>query len=93
METIFAKTAVKPGVFETSHPNEPIIVPQAAYDSAYNASFPGDAASQYVQIGDASKTFTPVNSSTPISILHNLPGGMICYGNPAKSIKPRPHSD
>ena len=26
------------------------------------------------------------------TVLHNLPGGMICYGNPAKPIKPRPHS-
>jgi putative colanic acid biosynthesis acetyltransferase WcaF len=26
------------------------------------------------------------------TVLEDLPGGMICYGNPAKPIKPRPHS-
>ena len=27
------------------------------------------------------------------TVLHDLPGGMICYGNPAKSIKPRVMKD
>jgi putative colanic acid biosynthesis acetyltransferase WcaF len=27
------------------------------------------------------------------TILHNLPGGMICYGNPAQSVRPRPLSN
>ena len=26
------------------------------------------------------------------NVLHNLPGGMICYGSPARPIKPRPHA-
>lgn len=29
---------------------------------------------------------------TRSTVLHNLPGGMICYGNPAIPIKARPHS-
>ncbi len=27
------------------------------------------------------------------TVLHDLPGGMICYGNPARPIKPRPQSN
>ena len=27
------------------------------------------------------------------TVLHDLPSGMICYGSPAKPIKPRPHSN
>jgi FtsP/CotA-like multicopper oxidase with cupredoxin domain len=68
LQSVFAKSGTKRGVFEVSHPNEPIIIPQAAYNSAYEANLPGDAASQYVQIGEASKTFTPLNSSTPVTI-------------------------
>lgn len=26
------------------------------------------------------------------TVLHDLPAGMICYGNPAKPVKPRPYS-
>ena len=26
------------------------------------------------------------------TVLHSLPGGMICYGNPARPVKPRLHS-
>ena len=36
LQTVFAKTATKRGVFEISQ--EPIIVPQAAYNSAYDAT-------------------------------------------------------
>jgi FtsP/CotA-like multicopper oxidase with cupredoxin domain len=50
----FKKTATKRGVFEVSQ--DAIIIPQAAYSSAYNATFPTDI-SQYVQLHDFTKTF------------------------------------
>ncbi|MEW9097320.1 MAG: hypothetical protein AB2417_19785 [Clostridiaceae bacterium] len=59
---VFAKTSTKRGVFETSH--DPIIIPQAAYNSAYNVTnFPEDAASAYVQLHEFSKTFQPIDAS------------------------------
>jgi hypothetical protein len=54
LQGIFAKTATKRGVFEVSQ--EPIILPQAAYNSAYNSSFPADN-SQYILLQEFSKTF------------------------------------
>ena len=41
LNTVFAKTATKRGVFEVSQ--DPIIIPQAAYNSAYNNTFPATA--------------------------------------------------
>ena len=62
LEAVFAKTDTKRGVFETSH--DPIIIPQAAYNSAYNVTnLPADAATAYVQLQDFSKTFRPINAS------------------------------
>ena len=60
LEAVFAKTAAKPGVFEISQ--EPIIIPQAAYNSAYNQNVP-DNASTYIMQTDWTKTFYtgPVN--------------------------------
>ena len=55
LQSVFAKTAGKQGVFEVSQ--DPIILPQAAYNSAYNTNFPADVASQYVLLGDFDKTF------------------------------------
>jgi len=55
LEGVFAKTAAKRGVFEVSQ--DTIIVPDANYNSAYNASFPVD---QYARIYDFSKTFQTV---------------------------------
>ena len=66
LEAVFAKTANKRGVFEVSQ--DTIIVPQAAYNSAYNASFPTSAAEQYLQIGDTAKTFTPIGQTAPVTI-------------------------
>ncbi|MCL5257476.1 MAG: multicopper oxidase domain-containing protein [Chloroflexi bacterium] len=66
LKTAFAKTASKRGVFEVSH--DPIIVPQAAYNSAYNANFPNTMGAQYVQIADTSKTFTPIGATSPVTI-------------------------
>ncbi len=59
LNTVFAKTASKRGVFEVSQ--DPIIVPQAAYNSAYNNTFTTTAAGQYLQIADTQKTFRPIN--------------------------------
>ncbi len=67
LKAAFAKTAGKPGVFETGQDN--IIVPQAAYNSAYNPStaFPGDWRA-YVRIFDTAMSFTPVGSTAPVSV-------------------------
>jgi len=61
LNTVFAKTAAKRGVFEVSQ--DPIIIPQAAFNSAYNATFPTSAAAQYIQIADTAKTFQPINEA------------------------------
>ena len=61
LNTVFAKAAGKRGVFEVSQ--DPIIIPQAAYNSAYNNSFPTSAAEQYFQIADTQKTFNPIDAS------------------------------
>lgn len=64
--SVFAKTDGKRGVFEVSQ--DPIIIPQAAYDSAYNESFPADPTSAYVQQYDQTKTFTPIGSTAPVTL-------------------------
>lgn len=61
LQAVWAKTAAKRGVFEVTQ--EPIIVPQAAYNSAYNAVFPATAAEQYLQIADTAKTFRPIDEA------------------------------
>jgi FtsP/CotA-like multicopper oxidase with cupredoxin domain len=61
LRAVFAKTASKRGVFEVSQ--DPIIVPQAAYNSAYNNTFSATAAGQYVQIADRQKTIRPINKN------------------------------
>ena len=58
LNAVFAKTAAKRGVFESSQP--PIIVSDAAYNSAYNAIFPQD---NFVRIGDTFKNFTTINGT------------------------------
>ncbi len=59
---MFAKTDTKRGVFEATH--DPIIIPQAAYNSAYNVSnLPADAASACVQLQEFSKTFSPMDAN------------------------------
>ncbi len=59
LQAIFAKTAGKLGVFEASQ--DPIIVPDARYNSAYNASFPVD---QYARIQMYSLTYKNVTGAT-----------------------------
>lgn len=58
LNSVFAKTASKNGVFEVSQ--DDIIIPQAAYNSAYNASFTTD----YAKIWETSKTFTTLAGDT-----------------------------
>jgi FtsP/CotA-like multicopper oxidase with cupredoxin domain len=65
LQAEFASTAARPGVFVRSA--DPIIVPQAGYNSAYNATFPADAAA-YARIQDTSLTFTPLGATTPLTI-------------------------
>ncbi len=59
LKSVFAKTGSKRGVFEVS--TDPIIIPNAAHDSAYNGSFPADT---YVRIADESKTFTTLDGTS-----------------------------
>ncbi|MEN6341851.1 MAG: multicopper oxidase domain-containing protein [Methanospirillum sp.] len=59
LQAAFAKTAGKLGVFEASQ--DPIIVPDAKYNSAYNASFPAD---QYARIQMYSLTYKNVTGAT-----------------------------
>ena len=59
LKAAFAKTDTKRGVFETSQ--DPIIVPMAGYNSAYNASFPED---QYVRQQYNSLTFKTLSGNT-----------------------------
>lgn len=62
LEAIFAKTDSKRGVFETSQ--DPIIIPQAAYNAAYNiTNLSADAERAYVQLFDFTKTFQPIDAN------------------------------
>ena len=71
LNTVFAKTTTKRGVFEVSQ--DPIIIPQADYNSAYNNTFPSTAAKQYFQINDTGKTFQPINEAGVLQPAVNLP--------------------
>ena len=82
LNTVFAKTGVKNGVFDVSQ--DQIIVPNANYNSAYNTTFPVD---QYSRIADTSKTFQTVPGNTvtiPMQpkAMHDEMGGVfdIDYG-------------
>jgi FtsP/CotA-like multicopper oxidase with cupredoxin domain len=58
LQAVFAKTATKRGVFEISQ--DPIIIPQAAYNSAYNQSFPANTSQYILNVGDKQKSFQPL---------------------------------
>ncbi len=62
LTAVFAKTATKRGVFEVSQ--DPIIIPQAAYNSAYNMTFPSNASQFVTSPGDTQKTFQPLAYDT-----------------------------
>lgn len=63
LDTAFASTGSTEGVFAASQ--DPVLVPQDAYNSAYNASYP---ATNIAHIFDFSMTFTPAGSVTPLTI-------------------------
>jgi FtsP/CotA-like multicopper oxidase with cupredoxin domain len=58
LQAVFAKTATKRGVFEVSQ--DPIIIPQTAYNSAYGQTFPTGASQYVLNIGDVEKNFQPL---------------------------------
>lgn len=58
LEAAFASTPTEPGVFESSQ--NPVLVPNARYDSTYATSFPEDA---YVRIGDKEFNFTTMSGT------------------------------
>jgi FtsP/CotA-like multicopper oxidase with cupredoxin domain len=63
LNAAFATTGTVKGVFARSQ--DPIIVPQAEYNSAYSMTLPADP---YVRIQDMSITFVPLSATTPITI-------------------------
>uniref|UniRef100_A0A7C4RRE9 Fibronectin type-III domain-containing protein n=1 Tax=Desulfatirhabdium butyrativorans TaxID=340467 RepID=A0A7C4RRE9_9BACT len=58
LNAVFAKTASKSGVFEASQ--DPIIIPQPGYNSAYNSSFPSKIIKQF----ESNATFTTLEGQT-----------------------------
>lgn len=72
LKAAFAKTNQKRGVFEASQ--EPIIVPQAAYNSAYNVTnLPSTPAKAFIQLNEFTKTFQPINSKGELQPAVTLP--------------------
>ena len=71
LNSVWAKTAAKRGVFEVSQ--DPIIIPQAAYNSAYNNSFTSAPAEEYIQVNKYSKTISPIDSTGAIQVPVTLP--------------------
>lgn len=72
LEAVFAKTDLKRGVFEASQ--DPILIPQAAYNTAYNVTdLPADAARSYVQLLEFSKTFRPIDANGVLQSPVTLP--------------------
>ncbi len=74
--SVFAKTAAKRGVFESSQP--PVIIPQVAYGSAYNQIF---TQNYFGRIADHFKNFTTVsglqlNISFQPKSIHDEMGGV-----------------
>jgi len=72
LKAVFAKTNEKRGVFEVSH--DPIIIPQAAYNSAYNVTnLPTDPTKAFIQLFEFSKNFQPINSEGILQAAITLP--------------------
>src|ERR1700726_2777238 len=72
LKAAFASTAAGPGLFAATQPTT--IVPEPAYNSAYNAAFPP----KYSGIGDNSMTFTPIAPLNFDSLLAQEPSA--CTG-------------
>ncbi len=66
-------TAYNPAPLNTALPaafaatQDPIIVPQAPYNAAYNGNFPSNNRA-YARIQDTSLTFTPLGAAAPVTI-------------------------
>ena len=58
LESVFSKTATKRGVFELTQ--DPVIVPQTGYSSAYDQIFTND---NYAKIFDTSSTFQTISGN------------------------------
>jgi FtsP/CotA-like multicopper oxidase with cupredoxin domain len=63
--TLAALQTALPQAFASSQ--DEIVVPQAPYNAAYNGTFPGNA-SAYVKIQDTSFAFTPLGTTTPLTM-------------------------
>jgi FtsP/CotA-like multicopper oxidase with cupredoxin domain len=63
LQTVWKKNGTKRGVFEVSQ--DPTIIPQAAYQTAYNTTLPlpSDASQFVLDVGAFSKTFQPLQYS------------------------------
>ena len=70
LQQVFAKTATKRGVFERTQ--DPILIPQAAYNSAYNNTF-NSTASQFLHIADTQMTFQPIGKDGQLQPAVTLP--------------------
>ncbi|MBI5376969.1 MAG: putative Ig domain-containing protein [Candidatus Schekmanbacteria bacterium] len=66
LNNAFASTATTEGVFASSQ--DPIIVPQAAYNSAYNTTVVDHMGTSCGRIQDTSMSVTPLGSTTPLLI-------------------------
>lgn len=67
LKAAFASTATAKGVFAASQ--DPILVPQPGYNTAYNKAFPGGFQA-YERINSTQLTFTPLGASQPLTILN-----------------------
>ena len=65
LQTEFATSPTHDGVFKRSE--DAPIIPQAGYDSAFNATFPSGTTA-YSRISSTSMTFTPIGASKPVTI-------------------------
>jgi FtsP/CotA-like multicopper oxidase with cupredoxin domain len=87
LQTVWKKTDSKRGVFECFQ--DPLIIPQAAYNSAYNTnSLPADN-SQYIQLQDFTRIVYAdpiINPNAPVVRLSIQNGGMDYTDNPTVTI-------
>ena len=63
LQAAFASTGVAQGAFAASQ--DPIVIPQDGYNSAYNAVFPNDNRA-YARIQDTVMNFTPLGAAAPL---------------------------
>lgn len=63
LNAAFETQGATPGAFAESQ--DPILVPQAEYNSAYDANYP---TTNYARIFDSQMTFLPAGSATPLTI-------------------------